>query len=140
MPYLPIGGSGQATGPLCEAQIDRRAELCRLCPPARHFDPRLRTGECLCAAAQSCWQADHRSPGDRVQACGDGDKVETARLPMVNAARLKDRGERIDVEAGMAKLLASEYCAEVSRSGFTVVTAIQGIRDRAVDARGTILA
>ena len=41
-------------------------------------------------------------------------KVEAAHLLMVNAARLKDSGERNDVEAGMAKLLASEYCAEVT--------------------------
>src|SRR5918998_5353801 len=39
-------------------------------------------------------------------------KVEAAHLMMVNAARLKDAGTRNDVEAGMAKLLASEYCAE----------------------------
>ncbi|PZS19040.1 MAG: acyl-CoA dehydrogenase, partial [Pseudonocardiales bacterium] len=42
-------------------------------------------------------------------------KVEAAHLLMVNAARLKDTGERNDVEAGMAKLLASEYCAEVTQ-------------------------
>src|SRR6202000_2555999 len=39
-------------------------------------------------------------------------KVEAAHLMMVNAARLKDSGERNDVAAGMAKLIASEYCAE----------------------------
>ena len=52
-------------------------------------------------------------------------KVEAAHLMMVNAARLKDAGERNDVEAGMAKLLASEYCAEVtpSRSASTAATA-----------------
>ncbi|MGH3637259.1 MAG: acyl-CoA dehydrogenase family protein, partial [Mycobacterium sp.] len=37
-------------------------------------------------------------------------KVEAAHLMMVNAARLKDSGERNDVAAGMAKYLASEYC------------------------------
>src|SRR5919107_4003852 len=37
-------------------------------------------------------------------------KVEAAHLMMVNAARLKDEGKRNDVEAGMAKLIASEYC------------------------------
>ena len=39
---------------------------------------------------------------------------------MVNAARLKDRGQRNDVEAGMAKLLASEYCAEVTQEAFRI--------------------
>src|SRR6202044_3752103 len=45
-------------------------------------------------------------------------KVEAAHLMMVNAARLKDSGHRNDVAAGMAKLLASEYCAEVTQDAF----------------------
>jgi len=47
-------------------------------------------------------------------------KIEAAHALMVNAARLKDRGERNDVEAGMAKLLASEYCAEVTQESFRI--------------------
>ena len=49
-----------------------------------------------------------------------GTKVEAAHHMMVNAARLKDRGERNDVEAGMAKYLASEYCAEVTQESFRI--------------------
>ena len=47
-------------------------------------------------------------------------KVEAAHLMMVNAARLKDSGERNDVEAGMAKLIACEYCAEVTQESFRI--------------------
>jgi alkylation response protein AidB-like acyl-CoA dehydrogenase len=47
-------------------------------------------------------------------------KVEAAHLMMVNAARLKDAGTRNDVEAGMAKLLASEYCVEVTQDSFRI--------------------
>jgi butyryl-CoA dehydrogenase len=47
-------------------------------------------------------------------------KVEAAHLMMVNAARLKDSGKRNDVEAGMAKLLASEYCFEVTTEAFRI--------------------
>ncbi|HEX4728588.1 MAG TPA: acyl-CoA dehydrogenase family protein [Jatrophihabitans sp.] len=47
-------------------------------------------------------------------------KVEASHLLMVNAARLKDSGQRNDVEAGMAKLLASEYCAEVTQAAFRI--------------------
>jgi alkylation response protein AidB-like acyl-CoA dehydrogenase len=47
-------------------------------------------------------------------------KVEAAHLLMVNAARLKDSGSRNDVEAGMAKLLASEYCAQVTQDSFRI--------------------
>ncbi|WP_214364343.1 acyl-CoA dehydrogenase family protein [Pseudonocardia sp. H11422] len=49
-----------------------------------------------------------------------GTKVEAAHLMMVNAARLKDSGSRNDVEAGMAKLIASEYCAEVTQESFRI--------------------
>jgi alkylation response protein AidB-like acyl-CoA dehydrogenase len=47
-------------------------------------------------------------------------KVEAAHLMMVNAARLKDAGKRSDVESGMAKTLASEYCAEVTTQAFRI--------------------
>jgi alkylation response protein AidB-like acyl-CoA dehydrogenase len=49
-----------------------------------------------------------------------GTKIEAAHALMVNAARLKDSGQRGDVEAGMAKLLASEYCAEVVQDAFRI--------------------
>jgi alkylation response protein AidB-like acyl-CoA dehydrogenase len=47
-------------------------------------------------------------------------KVETAHAMMVRAARIKDRGERNDVEAGMAKYLAAEYCNEVVQQSFRI--------------------
>jgi alkylation response protein AidB-like acyl-CoA dehydrogenase len=42
-----------------------------------------------------------------------GTKIEAARLLMLSAARKKDAGDRSDVEAGMAKLFATEICNEV---------------------------
>jgi alkylation response protein AidB-like acyl-CoA dehydrogenase len=47
-------------------------------------------------------------------------KVEAAHAMMVRAARLKDKGERNDVEAGMAKYLAAEYCNEVVEASFRI--------------------
>src|SRR5512135_2717484 len=47
-------------------------------------------------------------------------KVEAAHALMVKAARMKDAGERNDLEAGMAKYLASEYCAEVVEDSFRI--------------------
>ncbi len=47
-------------------------------------------------------------------------KVEAAHAMMVRAARLKDKGERNDVEAGMAKMLAAEYCNEVVEDSFRI--------------------
>ena len=43
-----------------------------------------------------------------------GTKIEAARLLTMNAARLKDAGKRVDLEAGMAKLFASEMCGQVT--------------------------
>ena len=41
-------------------------------------------------------------------------KIEAARLLLQKAAQKKDLGERCDLEAGMAKLFASEMCQEVT--------------------------
>ncbi|WP_027929219.1 acyl-CoA dehydrogenase family protein [Amycolatopsis thermoflava] len=49
-----------------------------------------------------------------------GTKVEAAHQMMVRAARKKDSGERNDLEAGMAKYLASEYCAQVVEDAFRI--------------------
>jgi alkylation response protein AidB-like acyl-CoA dehydrogenase len=49
-----------------------------------------------------------------------GTKIEAARLLMLSAARKKDAGERSDVEAGMAKLYASEICHEVVEDSFRI--------------------
>ncbi len=47
-------------------------------------------------------------------------KVETAHAMMLRAARQKDSGERNDVESGMAKMVASEYCKEVVEASFRI--------------------
>ena len=47
-------------------------------------------------------------------------KVEAAHAMMVRAARMKDTGERNDVEAGMAKYLAAEFCHEVVEQSFRI--------------------
>jgi len=47
-------------------------------------------------------------------------KVEAAHTMVVRAARLKDSGQRMDVEAGMAKMLASAYCNEVVEASFRI--------------------
>jgi alkylation response protein AidB-like acyl-CoA dehydrogenase len=47
-------------------------------------------------------------------------KVEAAHQLMVMAARRKDSGQRNDLEAGMAKYLASEYGKEVVEDSFRI--------------------
>jgi alkylation response protein AidB-like acyl-CoA dehydrogenase len=47
-------------------------------------------------------------------------KVEAAHELMVKAARKKDSGSRNDFEAGVAKYLASEYCAQVVEDSFRI--------------------
>jgi alkylation response protein AidB-like acyl-CoA dehydrogenase len=48
-------------------------------------------------------------------------RIEAARLLTRRAAAMKDRGERCDLEAGMAKLFASETCQEVALEAMRVL-------------------
>lgn len=48
-------------------------------------------------------------------------KLEAARLLTYRAAEKKDRGERCDLEAGMAKLFASETCLEVATDAMRIL-------------------
>ncbi|GAC57850.1 acyl-CoA dehydrogenase [Gordonia hirsuta DSM 44140 = NBRC 16056] len=49
-----------------------------------------------------------------------GTKIEAAHQLVLRAARLKDSGRRNDLEAGMAKYLASEYCHQVVEDSFRI--------------------
>ncbi|MBU6246013.1 MAG: acyl-CoA dehydrogenase family protein [Actinomycetales bacterium] len=62
--------------------------------------------------------ADHQAVAFRLADMAT--KVEAAHQMMVMAARKKDSGERNDLEAGMAKYLASEYCKEVVEDSFRI--------------------
>jgi alkylation response protein AidB-like acyl-CoA dehydrogenase len=62
--------------------------------------------------------ADHQAVLFRIAEMGT--KVDAAHQMMVKAARVKDAGQRNDLEAGMAKYLASEYCAEVVEDSFRI--------------------
>ena len=48
-------------------------------------------------------------------------KIEAARLLTYRAAAIKDEGKRSDLEAGMAKLFASETCQEVTLEAMRVL-------------------
>ncbi len=50
-----------------------------------------------------------------------GTKLQAARLMVEHAAQKKDAGERCDVEAGMAKLFASEACAKMTLDALRVL-------------------
>jgi alkylation response protein AidB-like acyl-CoA dehydrogenase len=50
-----------------------------------------------------------------------GTKLEAARLLTYQAAGKKDRGERCDLDAGMAKLFASETCLEVTTEAMRIL-------------------
>ena len=68
-------------------------------------------------------------------------KVETAHAMMVRAARLKDKGERNDVEAGMAKI-PRRGVLQRGRRGVVPdprrLRLLQGVRDRAPLPRGRV--
>ena len=60
-------------------------------------------------------------------------KVEAARLLTYAAAAQKDRGERVDLESGMAKLFASEACQEVTLEAMRIHGGYGYIKDYPVE-------
>jgi len=62
--------------------------------------------------------AEHQAIGFKLAEVAT--KVEAAHQMMVMAARTKDAGRRNDLEAGMAKYLASEYCVQVVEDSFRI--------------------
>ena len=60
-------------------------------------------------------------------------KIEAARLLTYEAARKKDRGERVDLEAGMAKLFASEVCGEVTLEAMRIHGGYGYVKDYPVE-------
>ncbi len=60
-------------------------------------------------------------------------KIEAARLLTFEAARKKDRGERADLEAGMAKLFASEVCGEVTLEAMRIHGGYGYVKDYPVE-------
>jgi alkylation response protein AidB-like acyl-CoA dehydrogenase len=63
--------------------------------------------------------ADHQSIQNILADMGT--RIEASRLLVYSAAAKKDRGERCDVEAGMAKLFATETAAEVTLAAMRVL-------------------
>ena len=60
-------------------------------------------------------------------------KIEAARLLTYEAARKKDQGERVDLEAGMAKLFASEVCGEVTLEAMRIHGGYGYVKDYPVE-------
>lgn len=60
-------------------------------------------------------------------------KIEASRLLIYSAAEKRDRGERCDLEAGMAKLFATETAAEVSLEAMRILGANGYSRDFPVE-------
>ena len=59
--------------------------------------------------------------------------IQAARLLIHDAAAKKDRGERADLEAGMAKLFASEVCGEVTMEALRIHGGYGYIKDHLVE-------
>ena len=60
-------------------------------------------------------------------------KIQAARLLTYDAAAKKDRGERVDLESGMAKLFASEACLEVAMEAMRIHGGYGYIKDSPVE-------
>jgi alkylation response protein AidB-like acyl-CoA dehydrogenase len=63
--------------------------------------------------------ADHQAV--QLMLADMGTRLQAARLMVAHAAEKKDAGERCDVEAGMAKLFASEACAKITLDALRVL-------------------
>ena len=98
------------------AQMMRGLELGRIQVAGRAIgvaraalEDSLRYAQQRHAFGKPIWQ--HQSIGNYLADMAT--KLEAARLLAVQAARRLDAGERADLEAGMAKLFASEACMEI---------------------------
>ena len=60
-------------------------------------------------------------------------KIHAARLMTRDAAAKKDQGERVDLEAGMAKLYASEICAEVTLDAMRIHGGAGYVKDSPIE-------
>ncbi|MCI0439784.1 MAG: acyl-CoA dehydrogenase, partial [Chloroflexi bacterium] len=60
-------------------------------------------------------------------------KIHAARLLTYDAAAKKDAGERVDLEAGMAKLFASEVCGEVALEAMRIHGGYGYVKDYPVE-------
>jgi alkylation response protein AidB-like acyl-CoA dehydrogenase len=80
------------------------------------LDDALRYSQERESFGQQIWR--HQAVGQRLADMAT--KVEAARQLLLHAARSYEAGHRADVEAGMAKLFASEVCAEVTLDAIRV--------------------
>jgi alkylation response protein AidB-like acyl-CoA dehydrogenase len=62
-----------------------------------------------------------------------GTKIQAARLLTHHAAEKKDRGERADLESGMAKYFASEMCATVTMDAMRIHGGYGYIKDLPIE-------
>ena len=60
-------------------------------------------------------------------------KIEAAKLLTYTAAAKKDSGERVDLEAGMAKLFATEVCGEVTLEAMRIHGGIGYIKETPIE-------
>ena len=60
-------------------------------------------------------------------------KIQAARLLTYDSAAKKDAGERVDLEAGMAKLFASEVCGEVTLEAMRIHGGYGYVKDYPVE-------
>ena len=69
----------------------------------------------------------------QIQLADMGTKIQAARLLTYDAAAKKDAGERVDLEAAMAKLFASEVCGQVTLDAMRIHGGYGYIKDYPVE-------
>jgi alkylation response protein AidB-like acyl-CoA dehydrogenase len=120
-----VPGSAALGGELVRgfAQMMRGLEIGRVNVAARAvgvaqaaFDDALRYAQERHSFGVPIWQ--HQSIGNYLADAAT--KIRAARLLTLDAAQRIDEGERADLEAGMAKLFASEVCLEITANALRI--------------------
>ena len=104
------------------AQMMDALEVGRVNVAARGVGIAQRARGWRCATRRSGRRSAARSRHQAIQfkLADMATKIEAARLLTLKAARMKDAGQRSDLEAGMAKLFASETGKEVVEESFRI--------------------
>ena len=80
----------------------------------------VRAGDIILASVDLAYSHDGNRPLAMDQLAEMGTKITAARLLNLHAASLRDEGRRVDQEAGMAKLFASEMAMEVTANAIRI--------------------
>ena len=82
---------------------------------------------------KTCGKAIAEHQAIQIKLADMGTKIHAARLLTYDTAAKMDAGERMDLEAGMAKLFATEMCGEVTMEALRIHGGYGYIKDHPIE-------